>query len=135
MYSVSSNIDINTSPSVVYHALTNQDLLSKWFAPQVIAVPVEGTVAAFAFEFDLNFKMKLSKLIPGKLVQWVCVDGYADWLDTEVIFKLTEQPGFTKVAFSHNKLKNDEKKEKTEVSWQNYLTRLKELCETSSVIL
>ena len=134
MYSVSADINIKASPATIFHTLTNQDLLSKWFAPQVIAVPVEGTVAAFAFEFDLNFKMELSTLIPGKLVRWVCVDGYNDWLDTEVIFKLTEQPGFTKLAFSHNKLKNDDKKEKTGVSWQNYLARLKELCETSSVI-
>ncbi len=134
MYSVSVDTTIKASESAVFKALTNQKTLSHWFAPQVIAVPVEGTVAAFAFEFDLNFKMELVRLLEDKLVHWRCVEGYKEWLDSEVLFKLEPLPESTLLHFEHANLMNDEKKEKTISSWTGYLNKLKQLCEADSSI-
>ncbi len=108
-------------------------MLSRWFAPQVIAVAVEGTIAAFAFEFDLNFKMELVRLLEDKLVHWKCVDGYKEWLDSEVVFKLEPCPEGALLHFEHTNLINDEKEEKTISSWTGYLKKLKQLCEADSI--
>jgi uncharacterized protein YndB with AHSA1/START domain len=131
VYSVSLHIEIDAPAVKVFEALTRQELLSKWFAPQVIAVPVEGTVAAFAFEFDLNFKMEIVALQQNKQLRWICVDGYEAWLDSEIVFKLEEKALTTSLDFSHSKLINDDKKEKTVKSWNGYLEKLKELCEST----
>ena len=130
MYSISFETSIDAPASVVFETLTNQELLSRWFAPQVIAIAKEGTIAAFAFEFDLNFKVELVKLTPDKLVQWQCVDGYKVWLDSEICFCLEADSGKTKLIFEHKNLVNDEKKEKTTSSWNEYLEKLKILSES-----
>ena len=138
MYSISVSLEIAASAADIFEALTNQDLLSRWFAPQVIAVPVEGTVAAFAFEFDLNFKMELVQLKKDKMVHWKCVDGYKDWLDSEVVFSFEKVEDHTLIKFKHGNLTNEEKRDKTVNSWHEYLQNLKRLCETEiklSVIL
>ncbi len=133
MYTVSNEIEILAPAWTVFDALTNQELLSQWFAPQVIAVPAEETIAAFAFEFDLNFKMKIVSLKRNELLQWLCVDGYIDWLDSEVTFRLEPESNGTKVVFEHSKLSNEDKKEKTVSSWNGYLQKLKKLCEQESI--
>jgi uncharacterized protein YndB with AHSA1/START domain len=122
-------MEINAEPTVVYRYLTEQVKLSKWFAPQVIAVPVEGTTAAFAFEFDLNFKMEIIELKEAKTVKWRCVDGYDEWINSEVIFKINKKEKGTILLFEHNGLTNDEKQVKTIESWEKYLTNLKHYCE------
>lgn len=130
MYSISFKTNINAPASVVFKALTNQELLTRWFAPQVIAIAKERTIAAFAFEFDLNFKVDLVKLTPDKLVQWQCIDGYKEWLDSEICFCLEPDSNKTKLIFEHKNLINDAKKEKTTSSWNEYLEKLKTLSES-----
>ena len=130
MYSVSYEVFIESSPGRVFDFLTIQHLLSKWFAPQVIASPKEGTVAAFAFDFDLNFKMELDKLDKSGLVRWRCVDGYKEWLGSVVEFSFNEKEGGTLLKFKHSGLKNDDKKEKTLSDWIKFLEKLKIQCTT-----
>jgi len=130
VYSISVSLEIAASAADIFEALTNQDLLSRWFAPQVIAVPVEGTVAAFAFEFDLNFKMELVQLKKDKMVHWKCVDGYKEWLDSEVVFSFEKEKDVTLLKFEHRNLTNEEKRNKTVNSWHEYLQNLKRVCET-----
>lgn len=133
MFSVTIDLRIQSSEHTVFEALTNQNLLSRWFAPQVIAVPVEGTIAAFAFEFDLNFKMELVSLKEDKLVHWKCVDGYKEWLDSEVVFNIETVAGSTLLRFKHSNLTNEEKRDRTIKSWNEYLEKLKKICETEVI--
>ena len=130
-YSVEHTLSVNCSPDELFEYLTDQVKLMQWFAPQVIAIPVEGTVAAFAFEFDLNFKMELVKLEKGKLVEWECVDGYKDWTGSKVRFEITQDNETSKLVFIHSGLTNEEKKDKTTESWKNYLDKLKEACRSN----
>ena len=130
MYFIAISLEIATSATDVFEALTNQHWLSRWFAPQVIAIQVEGTVAAFAFEFDLNFKMELVQLKKDKMVHWKCVDGYKEWLDSEVVFSFEKEKDVTLLKFEHRNLTNEEKRNKTVNSWHEYLQNLKRVCET-----
>ena len=129
MYNVDHVIALACEPEQVFEALTEQRLLTAWFAPQVITVPYQGTIAAFAFEFDLNFKMELTELIPPSLVHWTCVDGYEEWVGSEVFFRISKKAGETLLHFIHQGLRNEEKREKTEESWYRYLSGLKDQCE------
>lgn len=133
MYSITHELQINCPANLVFKTLTHQVLLSKWFAPQVIAVPVEGTIAAFAFEFDLNFKMELVQLKKDHLVFWKCVDGYQEWLDSEVVFTLEKKEETTLLKFKHGNLTDEEKRAKTLNSWHEYLENLKKLCESEII--
>ncbi len=128
-YRVEISLEISCSPDKLFSFLTDQVKLMQWFAPQVIAAPVQGTVAAFAFEFDLNFKMELVGLEEGNMVAWECVDGYKEWVGSKVRFELEEKDGRTQLHFLHEGLTNDEKKDKTIESWKRYLQKLKEVCE------
>jgi len=133
VYSISHGLEIDCPTNLVFEALTSQELLSRWFAPQVIAVPLEGTIAAFAFEFDLNFKMELVSLKKDELVHWICIDGYKEWLDSEVFFRLKTNKSKTILSFEQNNLNNEGKKEKTALSWAEYLKKLKNLCESEII--
>ncbi len=128
MYTVSYEIFIESPSGRVFDFLTLQPLLSKWFAPQVIASPKEGTVAAFAFEFDLNFKMEIEKLDGNGYVRWRCVDGYDDWLDSVVEFSFEEKDGGTLLKFRQSGLKNEDKKNKTLLDWKRFFNKLKKQC-------
>lgn len=121
---------INKDAETIFRFLTDQDLLMLWYAPQVIAFPLEGTTAAFAFGSDVNFKMRISELIEFEKLKWVCVDGNVDWLDSIVTFTLkTVDSNKCRLTFRQSKLQNEEKLDQWKVSWNNYLEGLKEKCE------
>ncbi len=114
----------------IFRFLTDQNLLMQWYAPQVIAIPLEGTTAAFAFDSDVNFKMKITKLKEFEKLQWLCVDGNVDWLGSNVIFSLkTIDSNKCLLTFRQSKIDNEKKLEQWKNSWGNYLKILKEKCE------
>jgi len=131
MYTIHYSLTIKSSPQFIFECLTEQQKLAVWFAPQVIAMPIQGTVAAFAFEFDLDFKMEIVTLKENELVEWRCIDGYKEWLGSQVKFLLKETVKGEEVVleFTHEQLKNEEKKEKTETSWITFLNKLKREAE------
>jgi uncharacterized protein YndB with AHSA1/START domain len=121
---------IKALPCDVFTALTEQAHLEKWFAPEVITVPKQDTYAAFAFGFDLNFKVYLLKLIPDNTIVWEFVSGSVDWDDSVIAFHLTNNNGKTKLLFKHKGVDaNNEKFEKWKKSWADYLQKLKEYVE------
>ena len=130
MFSVTFTFEMNCTAETLFAYLTEQQKLTQWFAPQVIAVPVEGTVAAFAFEYQLDFKMEITKLVPGELVAWECIDGYNEWVGSKVTFEIIKKEGKVMLKFNHSGLAHDDKKEKTTHSWEEYLKKLKKICET-----
>jgi len=122
---------IYTSANKVFSHLTEQDKLMLWFAPQVIAVPSKNTIAAFAFGSEVNFKMKITEFEENKDLEWLCVDGNVDWLNSLVKFTLKEDTaGKTILKFKHSKLDDHEKMDLWKSSWKSYLSQLKIRCES-----
>ncbi len=116
----------------VFDALTQAELLKRWFTPDLIAFPKEKTTAAFAIG-DINFKMLIQEVkAPEKLV-WECVDGNVDWLDSSITFSLVEQEGQTSLEFLQSDLPETDKLKLWTASWDNYLYQLKDLCENQSL--
>lgn len=123
--------NIKKDPETIFHFLSEQNLLMQWFAPQAIAFPLEGTVAAFSFGSEINFKMKITKLTKFESIKWLCVDGNVDWIDSKVSFsiKIIDENN-CKVFFQQSNINNEEKYVQWKSSWKTYLQMLKEKCET-----
>ncbi len=122
---------VNADTGKVFKALTEQKYLEKWFAPEVITVPKQDTYAAFAFGFDLNFKVYILKLIPRQNITWEFVSGSVGWDNSLISFDLESIQGKTKVLFKHKGLDNNiEKLEKWKKSWSNYLNKLKNFVQS-----
>lgn len=132
MKSINIQTTINSSAYTVFSHLTEQDKLMLWFAPQVIAVPSKNTIAAFAFGSEVNFKMKITKFEEDKHLEWLCVDGNVDWLNSVVKFSLKAvSKEKTILKFQHSKLDDHEKFDLWKSSWKSYLSQLKVRCESA----
>ena len=117
---------INTCTSDVFTALTDQDYLAGWFAPNVITIPVVGTYAAFAFEEDIHFKVQLEVLEQNRKIVWSYAEGSLNWDGSVITFSLKEKEGGkTLLNFTHSGLQETAKLEKWKQSWSNFLDKLK----------
>jgi len=144
---------IGASPEKVYHAITTQQGLSAWWTPGAKAVPETGSIAHFSFGLDYYKEMKVTGLIPGKEVNWNCIEGANEWVGTSVSFKLQpynqenfsnthpEMNGQVEQQFNIDKatlliFHHDDWKGYTSMfaecnyTWGQFLRSLKLLCET-----
>ncbi len=129
MTSIQLEIKINTFPQIIFKYLTKQDLLQKWFAPQVIFLPKENTTAAFAFEFDLNFKVNIIEISEPKSMEWQVIEGNPEWINSKIKFEISKQKEISILNFSHVDLLESDKVDKWRESWHTFLNQLANLCE------
>ncbi|MDX2220834.1 MAG: ester cyclase [Burkholderiales bacterium] len=86
----------------VFRALTMRDELAVWWTPDVVAVPVEGSVAEFGFDARRTvIRMRIETLRPAALVSWFCLDGIEEWRGTQIRFSLQPDKGHTVLNFCH----------------------------------
>jgi uncharacterized protein YndB with AHSA1/START domain len=72
----------------VYDAITTQQGLSGWWTPGATATHALNTVARFPFGPTYFKEMKITELIPSRLVTWTCIAGTEEWIGTTLSFKL-----------------------------------------------
>jgi uncharacterized protein YndB with AHSA1/START domain len=131
MESIRHYLEIKSPAGKVYKAITEEDGLKSWWTDDVIANPEKGSIAEFRFGDQYHDKMRITNLTKNKNIQWVCIAGHEEWLDTEFIFDLEERAGKTILRFVHGKWR-----EATDFfghcnyHWGWYMTSLKEYCET-----
>lgn len=131
MTSIRLQKSIKSEAKTIFRFLTEQNLLMKWFAPQAIASPLQGSIAAFAFGSEVNFKVKISELTEFRKLKWKCVDGNVDWLNSNFVFSIKQiDKGKCQLYFQQSNIKNETKLEQWKSSWKSYLDILKEECET-----
>ncbi|HEU4965658.1 MAG TPA: SRPBCC domain-containing protein [Bacilli bacterium] len=98
-------VQFQSPPSVVYQALTTPEGLRGWWTTDCEVNPEIGGVHRFYFEKVLFNGMRVTELVPDRVVHWTCVEGWSEWLDTEVLFTLTETAdGGTELLFEHRGL-------------------------------
>jgi uncharacterized protein YndB with AHSA1/START domain len=123
-------IYIEADSSVVYSAITKQELLSKWWIKDCEAEPILGHINVFRNEGYVDNHMKIIDLMENQKIRWLCTKGPEEWLGTEVIFKISKQNGYTKLDFKHVGWR-----EQSEFfgicsfHWARHLMMLKDLCE------
>lgn len=122
--------EINATPEKIFLYLTQQELLTRWLTPSVIAFPKKGTFAAFALGNDINFKVEIEELIDNDLVQWKCIDGNVEWVGSKISFKLKVQNGSsTIVQFLQTNFPESGNLDKWKNNWQFYLETLNSMVQ------
>jgi len=128
---ITHEVPIKASPEDIYAALTNAELLAKWWIPDTRGhSEVGGTLEFRLGEFCQ--RMEVVALVPGHLVRWRAPDqGSGDWAQTDIEFTIRPDDGRCWVRFCHDRLRSDvEKLPYYSMSWAVFLLSLKDLVET-----
>jgi uncharacterized protein YndB with AHSA1/START domain len=94
-------LHINAPAAKVYKAITEEDGLKNWWTNQTIAMPEVGAVIEFRFGERYHDKIKVINLEPDKKVEWLCLHGESEWIDTTFIFDLESKDDLTILRFTH----------------------------------
>lgn len=98
-------VRLHATPQTVYEALTTPEGLRGWWTVDADVNPEVGGVHSFRFEGVLFNSMQVVELVPHEKVHWKCVEGWNEWLGTEVVFTLTgTEDGGTELLFEHKGL-------------------------------
>ncbi len=107
--SYTTSFTVDQTPEEVFAAVTNP---RGWWSEEI-----EGDTDKLGSVFDYHFedvhrcKIKITEFVPGKKVVWHVVENYmsfikdkTEWVDTEMIFDISQEDGKTKLQFTHKGL-------------------------------
>lgn len=89
-------VGIRSKPDQVFEAINTIQGLAHWWTIETSGNTGLGKIVDFGFT-----KMKVTKSVKNKLLEWKCMEGPKEWLDTSVTFKLVYKEKQTFVLFSH----------------------------------
>jgi uncharacterized protein YndB with AHSA1/START domain len=124
-------LHINAPPSKVYEAITEESGLKMWWTYDTKAIPEEGAILEFNFGERYHNEMKVVRLQPDQKVEWICLVGDSEWIDTTFVFDLELNKDKTILRFIHGNWR-----ERTDFfascnyHWGYYMQSLKLYCET-----
>lgn len=86
----------------VYEAITTEKGIKSWWTVDCDVSTEIGGIHSFRFERLLFNSMKIVELVPNEQVHWTCIEGWNEWIGTDVIFRLQSfETGKTSVEFQH----------------------------------
>jgi len=130
MKAIQHYLVIAARPADVFMALTTQNGLAAWWTEEVIAQPIEGSIAEFKFGDRYHNKMSIDRLVSGSLVEWTCLAGDEEWIDTRLTFRLESRDQGTILRFKHGNWRAEtDFFASCNYHWGNYMTSLKNYCE------
>jgi uncharacterized protein YndB with AHSA1/START domain len=130
MVDILHRVGLTTSPEQVYEALTTVDGLAAWWTTDT--TEADGTLQ-FRFGEVGGFDLKVVELTPNKRVEWLVVDGPAEWIGTTVTFDLAQDGEWTIVLFAHTGWREPvEFMYHCSTKWASFLLSLKQLVETGT---
>lgn len=98
-------IEINADTETVFSALATEQGLKGWWTNDVVMEsPRVGSVIKFRFGGG-GPDMEITRLETSHLVEWKCVAGPEEWIDTVLSFSLTASNENTVVFFAHRNWK------------------------------
>jgi uncharacterized protein YndB with AHSA1/START domain len=126
MVDIVHRVGIDASVEKVFETLTSLEGNRGWWDSHVTGDARNGGVLTFFKAVDMKVEAR-----PGEQVKWTCVKGPAEWVNTEVTFKLLHRQGQTFVVFSHANWKEPvEFMHHCSTKWATFLLSLKALLET-----
>jgi uncharacterized protein YndB with AHSA1/START domain len=90
MSTIRHQLIIQAPRAQIYSAITTQKGLSAWWTPDTKTTGEVGSIARFTFGQGYFKEMKITKLKPFEQVDWHCIAGASEWIDTTLSFKLQE---------------------------------------------
>jgi uncharacterized protein YndB with AHSA1/START domain len=120
-------VGIAAKPNVVFAALASIDGLRQWWISDATGSARVGGVIDFGF-----CRMKVLRSQPGRVVEWSCIRGPAEWIGTQVRFTLTWKMRQTFVLFTHAGWREPvEFMHHCSTKWATFLLSLKNAIERS----
>lgn len=132
MSSFQTVVKFHSDAPTVYKAITSLEGIKGWWTTDCDVSTEVGGKHSFRFERMLFNSMQVIKLEPSKKIQWKCMEGWQEWLGTEVIFTLTpNKEGGTDLLFEHKGLTPNLKCFKMcSQGWNKTLKSLKDYVDT-----
>ncbi len=91
----------NTTLRKVYDSVATIDGISKWWTTEVNGISREDHIIEFKFGAGRT-DFTVIKLEPNKKVEWKCISGPSDWIDTRIEFEISEQDTEVVLLFKHS---------------------------------
>ena len=135
MVNIIHRIGIKASPEKVIAALSSISGLANWWTNEVSGDTKMGGKIEFIFRAT-NGDVKGSMLMQveetnSNCVRWRCVDGPAEWINTEINFELSQQDDQTILLFGHKNWREAvEFTAHCSMKWATFLLSLRDYVET-----
>jgi uncharacterized protein YndB with AHSA1/START domain len=131
MNTIIHTVHIHASPAAVYEALTTEEGVTGWWTTRASVEQGEGGVIRFTFRGDFHPHMRQTRLEPGSIVEWECIDGHDNWQDNRFSFALRDRDAETSLQFVQHYARelDDDTYGTYNFNWGYYLNSLKALCE------
>ena len=117
----------------VYKAVTTTDGLAGWWTTDTKGKEEVGGELLFRFGDLGGFDMEVLELDPAGRVRWRVTDGPAEWIGTEIDWKLSRREDHTIVLFKHQGWAEPvDFMHHCSTKWATFLLSLKSLVETGT---
>jgi uncharacterized protein YndB with AHSA1/START domain len=141
MVDIIHRVGIKSSVAQAYEAITSLKGLANWWTEGVTgsskpdgdgkAGKIEFTFRTKAGELLGKFVMEVQELKPNEYVRWRCLEGPAEWIGTEIDFRLSQQGEQTIIIFGHRNWQEAvEFMSHCSMKWATFLLSLREYVET-----
>jgi uncharacterized protein YndB with AHSA1/START domain len=115
----------------VYRAIATPEGIAGWWTTDTAGESEVGGTLAFRFGDVGGFDMEILELDPAGRVRWRVTDGPAEWIGTEIDWRLDQREQYTIVLFTHAGWREPvEFMHHCSTKWATFLLSLKDLLET-----
>lgn len=129
-------IGIKAPEAAVYKALATIEGLAAWWTEETTGNPALGGRIVFAFSAHDGKRigemtMEVAGLEPQRRVEWRCVGGPPEWLETRLSYELSVEDDCTIVRFAHRGWREEsEFMGHCSTKWATFLLSLRAFAET-----
>jgi uncharacterized protein YndB with AHSA1/START domain len=136
MVNIIHRIGIKASPEKIHAAVSSLKGLASWWTNEVSGSTEKGGRIEFIFRAvngDVKgiMIMQVEETTSPDCVRWRCVDGPAEWINTEINFELSQQDDQTILLFAHKNWREaTEFTAHCSMKWATFLLSLRDYVET-----
>ena len=136
MVDILHRVGIKAPLSDVYAALSTREGVAAWWTTHTSGLSAPGDTIHFEFIAHDGTRlggmsMQVLALVPDQEVRWRCTAGPEEWLDTDIVFHLSQEGDYSIVRFGHlNWREAVEFTAHCSTKWVTFLLSLKDLLET-----
>ncbi|MEO8410425.1 MAG: SRPBCC domain-containing protein [Propionivibrio sp.] len=136
MIDIIHRVGIKAPVSKVYAALSTIEGVAGWWTKDTTGASRPGGNIVFSFRSPSGevmgaFTVEVMTLDPDKEVHWQVKAGPAEWIGTDLIFKLVQDGDYTIVLFAHKNWREAvEFTAHCSTKWATFMLSLKDFVET-----
>ncbi len=118
------------TPQEIYDAVSTVAGLARWWTTNITGESKIGNRVHFQFSKG-GPDFEVIDLVPNKRVEWKCVQGPKEWIDTHIEFDIRTEEKETILVFKHSRWREEvEFMNHCCTQWAYFLIGLRQLLET-----